>query len=196
MATAHRFRADSMAQRPAALGSYGRRVWNEEFDRLMRPLRASNIRVPREVSGDTYSDWQKLLDDAWAEKDGATAQASAQAVIRQAVVLREALAELSRAYTEPPDAVAALITALQIVKEIILDADLLNLRDSGSITEMEEFVARYPDGPYTGTVLFAIGNLHEDRQEKVEAKDAYLRMLRAFPDHPLYREAYTRMQAL
>lgn len=196
MATAYRFRADEAAARPAALGSFGRRVWAEELDRISRPLRASAIKVPRDLNGNQFADWQKLLDDGWNEKDGAAAQASAQAVVRQAVTLREELAELSRATTEPVEAAAALVTALGILKEIILDADLLALRDSGSIAEMEEFVARYPDGPYTGTVLFAIGNLHEDRREAAEAKDAFVRMLRGFPNHPLYREAYERMQKL
>lgn len=183
-------------RRETALGSFARRVWAEELERMLRPLRASPIAVPRELNGNTYADWQKLLVDGWATTDGDAAQTAARAVIRQSVVLRDELILISRTNTEPPEAIAALIAATEVLKEIILDADLLALRDSGSIPEMEEFVARYPDGPYTGTVLFAIGNLHEDRRETVEAKDAFLRMLRGFPQHPLYRDAYERMQRL
>lgn len=196
LATAYRFRVDNVNRAPPALGSFGRRVWNEEFDRLMRPLRSSPLKVPRELSGETYAGWQRLLDEAWNSTDAESAQATAKAVVRQAVPLRDDLAALVKDNVEPPEAIAAAITAVQIIKEIILDADLLGLRDSGSVPEFEEFIARYPDGPYTGTVLFGLGVMHEDRRELPEAKDAFTRLLRGFPDHPLAAEAQQKLRGL
>ena len=201
VAAADRARAESAVGVPRALGSFYRRVWAQEFERLLTPLRASPLAssVPEELNGITAAAWQSSLDEGWKTEDPDTALASARGVTAALAASRAALEQLvtdPNLATGDPGAYAAALSVRAILSEFVLEAEVLSLRDSGATAAFEEFVARRPDGPYTASVLFALGTLHETRREFADAKGAFTRLLERFPTHPLAEQARRRLEAL
>lgn len=180
------------------LGSYWRRVWEQEFERLLSPLRASPIgaSMPPELTGPTLADWQRRLNQGWKTIDPDPVLVTTHAVIAQAAPLRDQLGVWRATLDAQPELKAAVAQLESILVEIVQEAELLALRDSGQIASFEEFVARYPEGPYTGSVLFALGVLHEGRRDLADAKDAFRRLVERFPAHPLVEQAREKIQAL
>src|SRR5438552_4911979 len=108
MATAHRAQAEYATHAHSPLGSFGRRVWQEELERLLRPLRASRwaAQLPAALTGAGVARWETALDEAWKTVDPETARAGAETVAAEAAAAREALKQLTQAEAEPVDAVA------------------------------------------------------------------------------------------
>ena len=190
---------EALARRaPDPLGSYWRRVWEQEFERLLSPARASSAgaSLPAELTGPTVAGWQRRLNDAWQTTDPDPVLAATEAVIAQAAPVRDQLGVWLKTHQAEPAARAAVAQLESILIEIVQEAELLALRDSGQLAHFEAFVARYPTGPYTASVLFALGALHEGRRDLAEAKDAFRRLVERFPAHPLAGQARERIQGL
>ena len=183
---------------PDPLGSYWRRVWEPEFERLLRAVRPSSSAagLPVELNGPLVSLWQRKLNEGWKREDPTAVLATTEAVIAQAAPIRDQLDACTKLNGSNDAGGTALAQILAIVVEIVQEADLLALKDSGRIASFEEFAARYPDGPYTASVLFAMGVLHEGRRDLAEAKEAFGRVAARFPAHPLAEQARVKVKEL
>lgn len=139
--------------------------------------------------------WEVKLDRAWAEDNTELAHRLAQEIIEGAAVARDEIDVLLTINAKPPEYLAAVfhLTAQEgaaavdrakalraILFELVLEADLLTLRDVRSPGPLAEFVARYPRGPYTATVLFVA-----DQGDAVGARRARAQLAEDFPADPL-----------
>jgi hypothetical protein len=193
-----RSRAESVSHTQTALGSYYRRVWHDEFERMLRPLRTTGLisTLPASMTGPTLARWQNTLNDTWKLTDPGDVKIATDAVLAEAAPMRDQVKAWVHGQNEAPAAIAAAIGIEAILSEIVQEAELLLLRDSGSVPDFEAFIGRYPLGPYTASVLYALGAMHEERREIAEAKDAWGRMIERFPTHPFAGEARERLGAL
>jgi hypothetical protein len=198
LALVFRARDDLANGRALAAGSLGHRMSVEEFEQLARVLQKKKL-LNEKLTGEAVGSWQRRLDEAWSARKTCDAVSAVSSVIDEAAPIRDEtdaplmvnvnpkryLAEVLQVSAEDGarahDNLKLLCEALM---EVVAEADLL-AAECGGEPALEEFQLRYPQHPFSASVLFSLGRLRQAKGEALDAEKAFARLRTQFPSHPL-----------
>lgn len=190
----------------AERATFANRVSAEQVDALLGVV--DRRLISQELNGQLIQHWQARLDASWDDPSSAASRAAADEILVPVVMRRDELDALLTVNRDP----AAYFVALHggsveaggaahasfkavrdILFEIALERDLLELASARELKPLEEFLQRYPDTPYSASVLFSLGVVLDETGAPGEARKRFAELVEKFPGHPIAVEARTKL---